>query len=167
MNDLIIKVEQWAEDRNIIKGCNPIDQAMKLFSEAGELADNIGKGRDIKDDVGDVFVVLIVLSKQLGNTLTGIGKANWAEGNNKQLVVTLQTTLSEIVQDACMGYWSYGLMRRALNILNAIAKNHNTTVEDCLLVAYDEIKDRKGVMYNGTFIKSTDIAYNETLEKLK
>lgn len=167
MNDLIIKVEQWAEDRNIIKGCNPIDQAMKLFSEAGELADNIGKGRDIKDDVGDVFVVLTVLSKQLGNTLTGIGKANWAEGNSKQLVVTLQTTLSEIVQDACMGYWSYGLMRRALNILNAIAKNHNTTIEDCLLVAYNDIKDRKGVMYNGTFIKSTDIAYNETLEKLK
>ena len=56
MKELILKVEQWAQDRNLINGCKPIDQAMKLFSEAGELADNIGKGRDIKDDVGDVLV---------------------------------------------------------------------------------------------------------------
>lgn len=31
---------------------------MKLFSEFGELADNVGKGRDCRDDIGDVFVVL-------------------------------------------------------------------------------------------------------------
>ena len=27
MNELIAKIEQWAEDRNIIKGSKPIDQA--------------------------------------------------------------------------------------------------------------------------------------------
>ena len=43
MKELILKIEQWAEDRNIIKGSQPIDQAMKLFSEFGELADNVGK----------------------------------------------------------------------------------------------------------------------------
>ena len=52
MNELIAKIEQWAEDRNIIKGSKPIDQAMKLFSEFGELADNVGKGRDCRDDIG-------------------------------------------------------------------------------------------------------------------
>ena len=45
MNELIQKIEQWATDRNIIKGSKPIDQAMKLFSEFGELADNVGKYR--------------------------------------------------------------------------------------------------------------------------
>ena len=43
LNELISKIEQWAEDRNIIKGSKPIDQAMKLFSEFGELADSIAK----------------------------------------------------------------------------------------------------------------------------
>ena len=61
MNELIQKIEQWATDRNIIKGSKPIDQAMKLFSEFGELADNVGKGRDCRDDIGDVFVVLTII----------------------------------------------------------------------------------------------------------
>jgi len=65
MNELIQKIEQWANDRNIIKGSKPIDQAMKLFSEFGELADNVGKGRDCRDDIGDVFVVLTIIGKQL------------------------------------------------------------------------------------------------------
>jgi len=44
LEQLIQNIEQWAHDRNIIKGSKPIDQAMKLFSEFGELADNVGKG---------------------------------------------------------------------------------------------------------------------------
>ena len=38
MEQLIKQIEQWAEDRNIIKGSKPIDQAMKLFSESGDLS---------------------------------------------------------------------------------------------------------------------------------
>lgn len=34
---LVQSIEQWAEDRNIIKGAKPIDQAMKLFSELMEV----------------------------------------------------------------------------------------------------------------------------------
>ena len=34
---LVQNIEQWAEDRNIIKGAKPIDQAMKLFSEFMEV----------------------------------------------------------------------------------------------------------------------------------
>ncbi|WP_236452143.1 MazG-like family protein, partial [Escherichia coli] len=66
MEQLIKQIEQWASDRNIIKGSKPIDQAMKLFSEFGELADNVGKGRDCRDDVGDVFIVLTIMSSQAG-----------------------------------------------------------------------------------------------------
>ena len=85
MNELIQKIEQWAEDRNIIKGTKPIDQAMKLFSEAGELADNVGKGRDVKDDIGDVFVVLVNLAKQVDQSLTGLNfdSLQWAKEATK------------------------------------------------------------------------------------
>ena len=32
---------------------------MKLIQEAGELSDSFCKGKDIKDDIGDMMVVLI------------------------------------------------------------------------------------------------------------
>lgn len=159
MNELILKVEQWAEDRNLINGCKPIDQAMKLFSKAGELADNIGKGRNIKDDVGDVLVVLTVISKQLGTSLTNVNfnKLEWAEGDSKKLVNDLFVSLSEFVKFADVGVWYDGILKRSINILNAIAKNNNVSLFACLSVAYNDIKDRKGTMINGVFIKEGDI----------
>ena len=167
MKELILKVEQWAQDRNLINGCKPIDQAMKLFSEAGELADNIGKGRDIKDDVGDVLVVLIVISKQLGATLSSFNAPEWAEDTNKKLLLKLQGSLVEYAEWAEYKSFPSGIVKRILNILNGIARNHKTTLEECLSVAYNDIKDRKGIMHNGTFIKSTDPVYDSILKSIE
>lgn len=167
MKELILKVEQWAQDRNLINGCKPIDQAMKLFSEAGELADNIGKGRDIKDDVGDVLVVMIIIAKQLGATLSSFNAPEWAEDTNKKLLLKLQGSLVDYVELAEYKSFPSGIVKRILNILNGIARNHKTTLEECLSVAYNDIKDRKGIMHNGTFIKSTDPAYNSIVKSIE
>ena len=167
MKELILKVEQWAQDRNLINGCKPIDQAMKLFSEAGELADNIGKGRDIKDDAGDVLVVLIVISKQLGATLTAFDAPQWAEDTNKKLMLKLNGSLVEFIEWAEYKSFPSGIVKRILNILNGIARNHKTTLEECLSVAYNDIKDRKGIMHNGTFIKSTDPVYDSIVKSIE
>ena len=170
MKELILKVEQWAQDRNIINGCKPIDQAMKLFSEAGELADNIGKGRDIKDDVGDTLVVLTILAAQLGVTLSEINfsKLEWADGSNKELVLVLFNTLPDIVGYAHNAqFFHIGLFKRAINTLNAIAGNHKTTLEECLSVAYNDIKDRKGIMHNGVFIKDSDPVYDSIVKSIE
>ena len=169
MKDLILKIEQWAEDRNIINGTKPIDQAMKLFSEAGELADNIGKGRDVKDDVGDCLVVLTVITKQLGSTLSELNFNSliWAEGGDKTLFLNLINTMHEYVSYADnANFLHIGLLKRCINILSGIAKNHKTTLEECLVVAYNDIKDRKGIVYGGLFIKESDPAYKEALIKL-
>lgn len=159
MEDLILKIEQWAEDRNIINGCKPIDQAMKLFSEAGELSDNVGKGRDIKDDVGDVFVVLAIISKQLDKSLEllNIHKYSWAQGGNKELTLELISSLTEFAKWASLDYYHDGIVKRILNILSGIARNHKTTLEECVQVAYNDIKDRKGQMINGVFVKESDL----------
>lgn len=165
MNELIQKIEQWAEDRNIINGTKPIDQAMKLFSEAGELADNVGKGRDVRDDIGDTLVVLIIISKQLNHSLTQFNfeKLEWAEGESKKLVNELFIAISEFVKFADLEYFYQGMLKRSINILNGIARNHKTTLEECVQVAYNDIKDRKGIVYNGLFIKESDTAYKEAL----
>lgn len=95
---VIDQVAQWHVDRNLIEGSDDKTQFAKLISEAGELATSIAKGKDCRDDIGDMMVVLI----------------NIAERN---------------------GY----------------------SLEDCLRVAYNDIKNRKGRMINGTFVKEADL----------
>lgn len=104
MYELISKVLTWANDRNLIDGGCPKSQMLKCVSEVGELADNVNKQNDIRDDIGDVLVTLIILSAQ-----------------------------------------------------------HDLDLLQCLQVAYDDIKDRKGVMLDGVFIKDTDPAYTGAL----
>ena len=52
-------IRQWHKDRNLIEGSTDKDQYLKLIQEAGELSDSLCKGKDIRDDGGDMLVVLI------------------------------------------------------------------------------------------------------------
>jgi NTP pyrophosphatase (non-canonical NTP hydrolase) len=99
LNELIEKTIQWAKDRKIIQNSTPEIQGLKLMSEMGELADNLAKKRDCRDDIGDCMVVLINIAEMKGYT-----------------------------------------------------------IEECLTIAYNDIKDRKGyVNENGLFIKNGDV----------
>lgn len=72
-SDLIMlseKIKQWHYDRNLIEGSDDKTQFAKLIQEAGELSDNICKGKDIKDDIGDMMVVLINIAERNKMTLT-------------------------------------------------------------------------------------------------
>lgn len=60
------KFTQWGLDRGIIQNGNELAQGLKLVSEMGELADNLAKGRCIKDDIGDCMVVLNMLANMTG-----------------------------------------------------------------------------------------------------
>ena len=68
---------QWSYDRQIIQNGNVLAQGLKLVSEVGELADNLAKGRDIKDDIGDCFVVLNNLAHMTGLTLEDCMAQAW------------------------------------------------------------------------------------------
>lgn len=98
MKQLINKIEQWAEDRNLIEGSDAKNQFHKLIQECGELSDSICKQKDASDDIGDIFVVLVILCKQLG-----------------------------------------------------------LDFQQCVEVAYNDIKDRKGKMIDGVFVKESDL----------
>ena len=99
---IIEKIKGWHHDRNLIEGATDKDQYMKLIQEAGELSDNICKGKDIRDDIGDMIVVLI-----------------------------------------------------------NIAERNNLTITECVLQAWNDIKDRKGRMVDGVFIKEEDDGITE------
>ena len=94
MNDLIYKILTWANDRNIIKGGTSKDQCLKLMQEVGELSDSLCKGESPIDDIGDCMVVLAIIARQ-----------------------------------------------------------HGLTVTECLEHAYNDIKNRRGTMREGIFVK--------------
>jgi DNA repair ATPase RecN len=76
LEELTIK---WSEDRGIIKNSNSLTQFAKLISEAGELADNIAKGRNIEDDIGDCLIVLCKIAKMNNTNLTNCWNAAYAD----------------------------------------------------------------------------------------
>lgn len=65
LNDLII---DWAKQRDLLKSENASKQLLKLSEEVGELSGAYLKGKvdEQIDAIGDIQVVLIILSKQLG-----------------------------------------------------------------------------------------------------
>lgn len=63
------KTLRWAKDRQLLQNSTPQVQMLKLVSEMGELADNVAKGRDVRDDIGDCLVVLTIIAAQLGTDL--------------------------------------------------------------------------------------------------
>ena len=66
MKDLITKIQAWSTERQLDKA-QPAKQMLKLIEEVGELASGIAKdNRDVQvDSIGDIFVVLTILSQQL------------------------------------------------------------------------------------------------------
>lgn len=46
-----------------------------------------------------------------------------------------------------------------LVVLSIIADQQGCTLKQCLEFAYEDIKDRKGIMVDGVFIKESDPAY--------
>ena len=91
-------IKQWHRDRNLIDGATDKDQLAKLIQEMGELSDNICKGKDIRDDIGDMIVVLI-----------------------------------------------------------NIAERNDVSITECIKTAWEDIKDRKGMMRDGVFVKQDDL----------
>ena len=80
-DNLIENVSQWASDKDILKKENAPKQLLKVLEEVGETAGALLKSKDeeIKDGIGDSFVTLIILSKQLGLEPADCLEAAWNE----------------------------------------------------------------------------------------
>lgn len=169
MEQLIKQIEQWAEDRNIIKGSKPIDQAMKLFSEFGELADSIAKSNlnGVMDGVGDCFVVLTNLCKMHGSSIINHIGSYGKSYNPKKTIINLSECLHQISDNHQLEVDMddhIAPIDMAVAHLDAIALHYDLTLEQCVSYSYNEIKDRVGILWNGTFVKSTDENYSDVLK---
>ena len=77
LNELRDKTLQWSKDRLITVNGKATTQGLKLVSEVGELCDNLAKGRNTIDDVGDCLVVLTNLAELEGFTLEEAWSHAW------------------------------------------------------------------------------------------
>ena len=80
-DELSDNVLVWAQEKGILVKDNAPKQMLKVLEEVGETAGALLKSNEeeIKDGIGDSFVTLIILSKQLGLTPTECLEAAWNE----------------------------------------------------------------------------------------
>ncbi|EFL81058.1 MazG-like family protein [Actinobacillus pleuropneumoniae] len=169
MQQLIKQVEQWADDRNLIDGSNPKKQMLKLMEEFGELCGGIAKNKPevIKDSIGDCLVVTIILACQMKASRWFIDKAlvdsDCSTENNEFICMRLAGVLGNLSKLIIFRNGIYNINEVYSNFyeivyfLNKLAINKEINLESCLSLAWQEIKDRKGRMIDGVFVKEEDL----------
>lgn len=81
-DELIENITQWADDKGILSPENAPQQSMKVMEELGETMGAILKRKrtdEVIDGIGDIFVTVIILSKQLGLDPTMCLESAWNE----------------------------------------------------------------------------------------
>lgn len=159
MEELIKKIENWAEERNLIKGSTPQKQFIKLMEEFGELCSGVAKNKPdvIKDSIGDCFVVTVILKCQFKTNLF-IRPSSFYKNLDVSLILARvaryavlipgnDLTEQEKLEIIC------GIVRNLINISILL----DVDFESCVQADWDEIKDRKGRMIDGVFVKEGDL----------
>lgn len=171
MQELNQKIIEWAKEREIDKNGTVEGQVLKTVEEMSELIKGVCKDdiNLIKDSIGDVYVTLIV-GNMLSQKSIDIYKAvkireeYYDNHKFKTFEYEYEETIRLLkgVSDAMyyiLTNKSYekktigGIVSWLLDIAHA----YDTTLEECVEFAYNEIKDRKGKMVDGMFVKEGDL----------
>lgn len=163
MDKLIEMVNAWAKERGLDK-VDARTQYTKLIEEQGELAKaimqkNIEGNSGVLDSIGDYQVTLIIYC-----LIRDIHIAFWKtvinpkEFTTEKLYMNLVSTSSKIIASYNKGLVTNEIrnIENTFQLLSLVAGKYDTTLEDTLELAYNEIKDRKGRLVNGVFIKEDD-----------
>ena len=83
--------------------------------------------------------------------------------SDKDQVLKLIQEVGELSDSICKGQTPIDDIGDIIVVLVNIAVRHNLSLKDCIDHAYQDIKDRKGMMVDGIFIKEEDIVDRDTL----
>lgn len=155
--ELIEKVRTWSVERGL-DTANPTKQRLKLWEEFGEL--NAAIARDDRagaiDAIGDMLVVMIIYCQQSKCYLDEL-----FEPYEVKTDLWPETEIYKIIDFAGMEIFrtreSICAIKDITTSLSGVAYKLNTSLERCLQSAYNEIKDRRGEMINGVFVKESDL----------
>lgn len=91
------------------------------------------------------------------NVIDWHNQRNLIDGSDdKQQVLKLIQEVGELSDSICKGANPIDDIGDIIVILINIAERNKLSLKECIDYAYEEIKDRKGIMVDGIFIKGSD-----------
>ena len=149
------RVLQWAHDRNIIEGSDVMRQLLKTCTEAGEMVD-AAHTNDIDeyvDAIGDQWVTIVIGMAQAGvpyqealDASRKISSPPLTDDIISAISLIADGILKQEKSKLSQGYGEYlSVLRSVPDFVDGVVKAWNT------------IKDRKGKMVNGVFVKESDL----------
>ena len=166
IQELVPLIQEWAKERKIYEELTPFEELIKTHEEVGELIkacyDNDKPA--IQDAIGDVLVTLINYCYMVEEDVNHIIKhALTTTPDTKsppvRLAIFSEIVLADLLRYECKQGFKlshispYSNTLYIIKNLISIALLKSTTLEECLNIAYNEIKNRKGKMINGKFVK--------------
>ena len=165
IQELVPLIQEWAKEREIYEKLTPFDELLKTHEEVGELIKACYDNDKpvIQDAIGDVMVTLInycyfieldaieYIKQAVDLSVTGYYTISYVMNAHNALGRLISLYVwnegKEISKPSGLRVFSI------LHYLNGIAHLENTTLEECLNIAYNEIKNKKGKIINGKFVK--------------
>lgn len=164
IQELVPLIHQWAKERKIYEELTPFDELLKTHEEVGELIkacyDNDKPA--IQDAIGDTMICLInycYFAKIDFLEVYGQIKYENSKNLNIYYALSVNDTISFFLRNVVDRLYRplkatiFSVVINILRDLQNITINEKTTLEECLNIAYNEIKNRTGEMINGKFVK--------------
>lgn len=150
-------VLQWAHDRNIINGSDNIKQLLKTLTEAGEFIDAVVSGDvgEFVDAIGDQWVTLVIGMEQSGVTYQKALDSAMCMGTSDDADTVVLYAISRIADGILKD--DNTLLEQGYGTYLQVLRNLKTFFTFGVAAAWSTIKDRKGKMVNGVFVKEQDL----------
>ena len=165
IQELVPLIQEWAKERKIYEELTPFDELLKTHEEVGELIkacyDNDKPA--IQDAIGDTMICLINYCKFIEqDIINGIKQVFELSASELEIILLVMGVYRSLGKLMSINMWEKDgessetsgiIVFSIVYYLNNIARLENTTLEECLNIAYNEIKNRTGKMINGKFVK--------------
>jgi NTP pyrophosphatase (non-canonical NTP hydrolase) len=157
MNDLVKLVQQWS----INKGLDEADsrgQFLKIVEEVGEVAAALARSDvdNLKEEIGDVVVTLIVYAQQNGVDIS-IDMEDLTFSDRDSMWHILRVINGVRNLGGCYQSGISHFISEIIGDLTSLSLSNKLNIGECLQAAYTKISGRTGKMVNGIFVKDGDI----------
>ena len=154
MDELNKKILQWAKDRELDKKGTVEAQAIKTVEELSELIKAVCKDdrEEIIDAIGDVHVTLVI-GNMLDTDTEMLSLSCIGSDEDEYTKEQLLEQLLECSRHVLFFKYIRELIALTIKTLYNVCKYYQFDYADCVESAYNVIKNRKGKVVDGQYIK--------------
>lgn len=143
IEELVQLIQNWACERNIITGQSTTDgRLLPTFKWPEDGGDLIGQARKLQEEANEVLEAAAKITQAFS-----MKPGNFYPELQEQMLDDAFDELADGIGDT-------------LVVLVVICAGQGLDLRECLKIAYYDIKDRKGRMINGKFVKEENLPEN-------